>query len=237
MAFNLARYDLTAYNIGGQPTLYLAAQGAEKVTTSIGFSSDIFLSLIGSEQVNRSISGLPCHFIEGSSGLETVDELVAEGETFVILAPKFVETITTDGVTQAADIMPEAIGQEIIDEACTFAGNITVSAYGAEKVNKNCKIGAVNNLSAEGYELVSESASVVVLDIRTCQLKCTLKPGDRLVIDASTYTVLLNGENAIELQSGDWIDELDRDTTDLSFICSSGTAQLSAYITYQERYL
>ena len=237
MGFNLDSFDLTRYNVGGQSILYLVAAGSEKVTTSIGFSSDIFLSCSGAEQVNRSIVGYPCHFIYDVSGLETDNELVVKGETFIILEPRFAENVTGK-ITQAANVKASARGLEnITTSSASIAADIVMTVNGDELIMPNLNGGAELTLSAEGYELISESASVIVLDQKVCNLTVTLKPGQKLIIDAENYTVLLDGENAIELQSGDWIDELDRETTDISILAATGTAYLSASITYQERYL
>ena len=236
MGFNLDSFDLTRYNVGGQSVLYLSAYGSEKVTTAIGFSSDIFLSCSGAEQVNRSIVGYPCRFIYDVSGNETVGELVVKGETFIILTPRFTENVTGK-FTQAANVKASGRGLESITENSAIAADIVFTVDGIEEILTNVNSGTDLSLSAAGFELVSESASVIILDQKTCKLTVTLKPGQKLLIDAENYTVLLDGENAIELQSGDWIDELDRETTDISILAATGTAYLSASITYQERYL
>ena len=75
------------------------------------------------------------------------------------------------------------------------------------------------------------------MDIIVCELNITLKPGQKLIVDATNYNVLLDNENAIWAQSGAWIDELTRETSSISINASSGVANLSANILYTERYL
>ena len=79
--------------------------------------------------------------------------------------------------------------------------------------------------------------SLEALDLAICYLTVTLKPGSTLIIDANNYNILLDGENAIELQSGDWLDDLDRETVDIAIGAASGVSGLSASILYTERYL
>lgn len=236
MGFNLDRYDLTKYNLGGQPTIYLAVYGREQIRPILGSSSDIFISAAGSESVNRSINGLPCRYIDGSAGLETVSEGVVKGEMFILSSPRFEENVTSQ-IKRAADIRPSVRGQESVTYQGQLTANLYYSVHFNENVNEEVWLGTDLLLSAAGYELVSESASVILLDQKVCKLTVTLEPGQKLIIDAANYTVLLDGENAIELQSGDWIDELDRETTDISILAATGTAYLTTSITYQERYL
>lgn len=236
MAFNLARYDLNPFNIGAQSELYLTVYGSEKITPVTGFSSQVYLTCEGQEQVTKSIIGYSGRYIDGSAGLETINEEVIKGELSVILFPRFSETVGAQ-ITRAADIRPSVSGLESISGQTDISASVFIPAKCYEIISANTALGMDLTLDVTGYELVNESASVIDLDSKTCNLTVTLKPGQKLVIDASTYTVLLDGENAIELQSGDWIDELDRETTDISILAATGTANLTASITYLERYL
>ena len=91
--------------------------------------------------------------------------------------------------------------------------------------------------TVEMYELVDAAASLLAFDTRVCIINTTLRPGQRLIIDAATYNVLLDSENAIHLHSGEWIDELSRETTEINITARSGATSLSANILYTERYL
>ena len=71
----------------------------------------------------------------------------------------------------------------------------------------------------------------------TCVLKLTLMPGQRLIVDASNYNVLLDGENMIHTQEGEWLDEISRETTSITVTAAAGQAGLSANILYTERFL
>lgn len=235
MAYNLAEYNLNPFNIAGDNVRYLRVIGVEEVTTSIGPGLDIYANAIGYERVNKTIVGVSARFIE-RSGTENITELVANGQPSVLLYPKFRETVT--GLYHIdAEITPTAIASETVSSDAYLSALNYIYTDFAETVTAETHLSAVDHLSAEGYELVSESASVDVIETKTCLLTLTLAPGKKLIIDADSYTVILDGKNAIEKQSGDWIDELDRNTTDITIKAAAGVGNLSTSIIYTERYL
>ena len=69
----------------------------------------------------------------------------------------------------------------------------------------------------------------------TASFQLTIPPGGELRIDSGLYTVLLNGENALHAQEGDWV-ELSRSLVRLTVECAQGGG-LAGQIVYQERYL
>ena len=66
-------------------------------------------------------------------------------------------------------------------------------------------------------------------------LQLTIPPGGELRIDSEIFIVLLNGENALHTQSGDWIN-ISRDLLRLIVESASG-GQLQGQLIYTERYL
>ena len=97
-------------------------------------------------------------------------------------------------------------------------------------------IGQLFYETGESTEVVDASVSAIALDEIICELSVTLKPGQVLVIDANNYNVLLDGQNAIHIQSGAWLDELNRETQNVRITADYPT-NLSATILYTERYL
>lgn len=66
-------------------------------------------------------------------------------------------------------------------------------------------------------------------------LQLTIPPGGELRIDSELFTVLLDGENALHTQSGDWIN-ISRNLLRLIVESASG-GQLQGQLIYTERYL
>ena len=91
--------------------------------------------------------------------------------------------------------------------------------------------------SGAGNELVSQTVDVMAIDEIVCELNLTLMPGQRLIVDASNYNVLVDGENMIHTQVGEWLDELTRETNSITITAAEGGGGLSANILYTERFL
>lgn len=66
-------------------------------------------------------------------------------------------------------------------------------------------------------------------------LQLTIPPGGELRIDSELFSVLLNGENALHAQSGDWIN-ISRSLLRLVVESASG-GRLEGQLIYTERYL
>lgn len=235
MAFNLAQYNLNPFNVAGGNVRWIKAHGSEYITTSIGSALQIYAQAYGNERIREESNGVSTKYIR-AAGSETVAETVTKGQNSILLYLRFAEVVNEE-TTIAAIIMPTATGEEIVEAETSLGSNSYLTVDFAEAVNADVSLGSDIYLTASGFELVSESASLEIIDTKICYLTTELKPGERIVIDADTYTVLLNSENAIEIQSGDWIDELDRSTTDIAIKAASGVAYLSAHIIYTERYL
>lgn len=84
-------------------------------------------------------------------------------------------------------------------------------------------------------EVATTSASAGKQSTERTTVTITIPPGGELRIDSDTYRVLLDGENALHAQEGDWI-KLAREILYLDIETASG-GPLEGSITYQERYL
>lgn len=235
MAFNRAKFNRNPYNTPGDLLRWLQVTGVEQVDASIGSALNYYALAIGNERVNKTISGLKAYFTEASY-TETVSENVGEVQMSVILYPVFEENVT-ETTSIAAEIYPDITGNEEISANLIQSAIVQLVSNMTEEVDAETALGSNIYILAEGYELVNESASLEIVETKVCMLNVTLQPGQILVIDANTYNVLLNQQNAIDVHSGDWIDELNRNTTELKIDAASGVANLSATILYTERYL
>lgn len=250
MSYNLNRFNLTSFNNKDSKVINIITAGEENVVASIGSASNTSLLAIGFERVENQLVGAPVRFIKKRAGSETVDAVIPNAQTVVFVVGNYTETIS-GGAHALADISLQVTGtetiipgsevtKEMIHAGAKYSIIVTGSEAvtpASETVKDRISAGAKVFTSAEGYELVSESASLIVLDTLTCYLNVTLRPGDVLIIDAETYNVLKNGQNAIDIQSGDWIDELNRNTTDITITAASGAGNLTATAVYTERYL
>lgn len=241
MAFDLARYNLQPYNASGEKTRKISVSITETVSASIGTASMISPLAIINERVNQRASGELTRKIRPVKITETVNELVVEALASVIVNMALDEIISTESDV-SANIDLQVNVSEAVTEETDVKANILLSPSITEEVEANADISAVISANAEIYELVDETASLDALDLKICNIgttanRLTLKPGQRLIINAIDYNVLLDGENAIWYQSGEWIDELTRETVSIAITAASGARYLSATILYTERYL
>ena len=237
MGFNRSSFNRAPFNIpSGSNAILAKAEGFEVVDCSIGSALDFRGNAKGYERVNAATVGYS-GWIKTAIGTETIDELVATGDMYVLAKVAGAETVEAE-TALAADVFPTIDGIEIVTEDCNLGANIRISLTGEEEVDAVTSLGAkILSPLVSGYEFIDESASLENIDVKTCYLTLTLRPNQVLIIDANTYNVLLDGQNAIEVQSGDWIDELNRNTVDLRIEAASGSANLDATILYTERYL
>ena len=235
MAFNRSKFNHIPFNVQSDMVKYLQVSALEQVDAVIGSALNYFPLAIGNERVNETVTGDKGIFIT-VTGSEVISESVSNAELSVILFPQFEETVTGENEI-AAEIMPWVSGTETVEENITLGADIYLTVNAVETTDPDIELGADICPVAEGYELISESASLENIDMKTCVLTLTLRPSQVLIIDANNYNVLLDNENAIDVQSGDWIDELNRNTTDITISAASGLSNLSATILYTERYL
>lgn len=235
MSYDTGRFDLTGFDVTGGAQRRIVAKGTETVNATVGSALIYHLLAIGYEQVTTSAKGIQA-LVTAGSGEEVIREIVAEGSLYINPKPNFIETISED-VELGAEIGIPVQYAETINENVVLGAVIAIAGESSETINQNIILGADILTSAEGFELVSADATSEATETKVCVLDISLKPGERLIIDANNYNVLLNGNNAIWVQSGDWIDELNRNTSEIRIDVAAGLGNILASILYTERYL
>lgn len=84
-------------------------------------------------------------------------------------------------------------------------------------------------------DLLSCDVTSVILENEKITINATIPANGRLEIDSDIFTLLINGENALHLHSGEWL-FLDRDIESISIDSGTG-GELTGSIIYNERYL
>ena len=236
MGFNRSSFNRAPFNISsGVKSILGKAEGFEIVDCSIGSALDFRGNAKGYERVNAEAVG-NSGWIKSATGTEIIDTLEMLGETYLLAKVAGKENISST-VRISANVLPMIIANEAITTVCHLDADIKLIINGNESIDALTMLGANIRVLLSGYEFVNESASLENIETRTCYLTVSLQPNQILIIDSNTYNVLLDSENAIDIQSGDWIDELNRNTVDLKIEAASGSANLDATILYTERYL
>lgn len=240
MAFDLDRFNLIPFN-ASSTIRYLRVTFAEEVTTVMGVDTDLYPRCYYNERVDAEINGAPGRFLDAVSGTETVSEQVTDFISIHYLVVSGTENVDKD-LNASSDTYLTAMLSEEVSEETAMGQKVCLTNPMEENVDADTAMGQNLWLTVEGYELINESASLIVISEKVCYIGTpdnpfTLKPGEKLIIDASTYNVLLDGENAIWYQAGDWLDELNRNTLDINITASAGLSNLSATILYTELFL
>lgn len=237
MAFNQAPFNQTSFDVGSAGVVWLEMLVQEKITAVVGTSQEIYISVAAAERLNSGgVRGGNGIFVSGSA-VEAVSDSEAIGEHSTIIGAMIAAEAVSGEAVGRSNTWLEAAANIEIAAACEIGSSICVIGFAAEAVTARGYTEKETWLTAAAYELMSGSASLEAVDIEVCELNLTLKPGQRLVVDAINYNVLLDGQNYIWAQSGEWIDELSRDTSSISITAATGVGNLEASILFTERYL
>lgn len=241
----------------GELRAILSATSSEVVTETVLAASNVYPDVDYREEINAETECELRRIINAVSGSETITGDIAPGcifwssgeastvitaniqapQSWLLLEESADENVTTS-IKISGVVYPKAAGTVTIQGNIALAANNWFAWDAREHISPFYgTLGSNTYLYPAAYELVSAIANAISVEEKVCLLNVTLVPGDQLVVDAENYNIWNNGENAIKIHSGDWIDELDRETIDIDISASSGSANLSATILYTERYL
>ena len=181
-------------------------QGSVKGTIAIPSAFSSEAGMQADVGMNANIL-MPFSFEESARGITT-------GSRNESISGLWADALKAD--VWAGKVMPFGTDLEARMRAGAFASkNILSSLFASEVATTSSEAG-------------TQSTERVTVSI-------TIPPGGELRIDSDTYRVLLDGENALHAQEGDWI-KLSREILYLDIETASG-GPLEGSITYQERYL
>lgn len=107
----------------------------------------------------------------------------------------------------------------------TAYGALTASVAGSKDI---CIAAVVADTLTAIMAATSQTTEITVVQI-------TIPPGGELRLDSATYSAILDGENALHAQAGDWI-KISRELLRLIVESSTGGA-LDGQLIFTERYL
>lgn len=238
-AINLSQYNLMGFNITPEITQYLSAAFAETIRcTIVTVSNNVYPQTTAYNEITKGrMSLIPGRFTSAKWSM-VIDCINAE-----ILGYFWQNATTSDTIT--AQLLPsiEATLSAQYDEDILMA-NRHLSQIAApavetsDEINQgNAHLAQIVHESPSTNDVIDAVSSVLALDILTCILTVTLRPGQTMIIDANTYNVWIDQANAVHVHSGDWLDELNRETQSFEITAASGGANIDASILYTERYL
>ncbi len=233
-AYNSARYNIAKFNVGQADSIW--AVGNSK--TTVGFSYAGITNLLKGNAVVRfdaeQMKLDPGRMITGSTGMTFANQSIANAYFW---RHATAATIWSKQINLSHESYIVAAESTTFDTKINLSHESYVSGAESTTLDPNINLSQQAFVSGNAGEVFSQTADVIVLTESICSFPgLTLKPGQVLTIDAGSYNVLLDGENAIYLQEGDWLDNLSRDTINIT-ASGTGAEKLHIQILYVERYL
>lgn len=239
-AFNNARYNLTPFNHKTEEIKWLTFAFAEKVGFISTTSEARFLQFDGNEFVQGSNFQCARGYIkQAENAVETISSQLTAYPYFKFSLNENVSIDNSFSASQHA--FPASDGEESIKcsilESSYNMFHLELDESVDRGENEDFHLSQFFYAGNEGNEVIDANTSVEAYDEYICDLSgIVLQPGEVIVIDAGNYDILLNNQNAIHYQNGEWIDEMKRSTKSIKIVADYPD-NLSATILFTERYL
>lgn len=227
------RYSLTRYSLGAGEGTIEAGEGFSAALKGLAGGT---VRIPAGEVFSGALGGTARGVLAVDASLDTRAQLLANGRLRADIAASVSLAAGLAGAGRLGKDLPAALegsaallgnvwASKDMPVPETFKSGLIVAAAGSKDLFGDLLAAAVLTTSAE--------PGIQSMDRAVFQL--TIPPGGELRIDSGLYTVLLNGENALHTQEGDWV-ELTRSLARLTIECAQGGG-LEGRLVYQERYL
>lgn len=227
------RYSLLRYSVNlAKRTIPVSAAFSENLKAVAGSAVEVAFTGKFSENAQGSIHGTLAIIssLSAYSGLFTAAKMSAD----VITAADMIETLQavvygqkdTPASLDAGEIMAASIwGAKNIPAYLPRADILTAQTAGSKNVPAPFTVSEILTSILEATSQTTEQTTI----------QLAIPPGGELRVDSDLFIVLLNGENVLHTQSGDWIN-ISRNLLRLIVESASG-GQLRGQLIYTERYL
>lgn len=164
------------------------------------------------------------------SGLGVAAGMSADVITGAVLAEDLLGSVSGRKNTPIALVSEDALAAEVfgakaIPAGLAFAERLSAGVTGSKDIHAMLNVSEVLTTMLEATSQTTQRAV----------FQLTIPPGGELRIDSDLYTVLLDGENALYTQEGDWV-YISRNLLRVIIESASG-GPLSGQLIYTERYL
>lgn len=231
--YNNKRYSLTRFSVNQETR---SREIVENFSEAMG--------AVAGAAVPVDFRGKYAETLQGSiRGTVSVVTLLAERDDLSAAVKMSADVLS--GLSAEETLQTAAYGQKNIPANLSEAGELTARSAASKNIPAPLKLADAIIARTAGSKNVPSSLKVA--EVMTSMLEATsqtterttlqlaIPPGGELRIDSELFLVLLNGENALHTQSGDWIN-VSRDLLRLVVESASG-GQLRGQLIYTERYL
>lgn len=231
--YNDRRYSLARYSVNQETkTVEIAESFSEAMGAVAGAAIPVDFRDKYAEALQGSARGTVSVIsaFSAASGLFTTAKMSADVVTRAALSEVLRGSMYGQKNTPAAlaardTLTAQAQGEKNVPAPLELADRLTAAAAGSKNVPALLK----------GSEVLTSMLEATSQTTERTTLQLTIPPGGELRIDSELFLVLLNGENALHTQSGDWIN-VSRELLRLIIESASG-GQLRGQLIYTERYL
>lgn len=231
--YNDSRYGLTRYSANRE-----AASVAVSVSfaESLGLVAGAAIHVEFRERYAEALQGYAQGTVSIITGLDGQSNLAAA----VVMSADVIA-----GAALTEDMLGVVSGQKNTPAALTSEDALAAKVFGAKAIP--ARLSLADRFSAVVAGSKDIHAALNVSEALTAMLEATsrtteravfqltIPPGGELRIDSGLYTVLLDGENVLYAQAGDWV-SVSRDLLRVTIESASG-GPLSGQLIYTERYL
>ena len=235
MSFNQTIFNRGPFNLSDSANAtWFTIEALETVDAVTSVSKDVFLLCIPNEKVTIDIHGENFKNFSANAHEVLGYNVALEGNYWCDV--QFDEKLYNETFC-SPEYRPVVDMSETIETESKIAYSVHLSVSIGETVDAETTVFCEYYTNFAGNELVSQVSDATVVEEIACVLNLTLEPGQHLIVDANNYNVLVDNENMIHTQEGEWLDELSRDTLSITVTAAEGGAGLTANILYTERYL
>ena len=231
--FSRDRYNLSRFSLGSQDTI---------IPIEVTFSDDLkqvagaAVPVPSTAFFNDVVRGTLRGAIAVKSAFESAAEVKATCSMNANMNLSFMSSCAVGAKVEGSqnsnivawlseDLISVAYGSKTIPHFTGFIDDFITDVFGVKNIKRTSLL---NEVMTSITDASSQTTEITRIDI-------TLPPGAEIRIDSETYRALMNGENVLYAQSGDWL-TLSREL--LHFDVESATGgSLDGTIIYTERYL
>ncbi len=233
-AYNNARYNLSRFNVNAGGAIWLEAESKVEFAFSFAGQTHIchgnsVVRIIGEKLIlDRGRMAV------GAGAEQFTAEAAANGYFWLKNDQR---TYVSGEINLSQEVYIIASGTEIIEAEINLSQQVYTNGADVNTFDSNANLSQIVSLAQDTGEVFTATADLTALTEYVCEFPgLTLKPGQTLIVDAGMYNILLDGENAVHLQRGDWLDSLSRNTQSIA-ISANGASRITATILYTERFL
>lgn len=233
-AYNNARYNLSRFNVNAGGAIWLEAESKAEFAFSFAGQTHVcrgnsVVSFIGEKLVlnrGRMAAGAGTEQFTADADVNGYFWLMTDHKTYV-----------SGEINLSQDAYVIGTGSEVMEAEANLSQQVFVIGSDANTFDADVNLSQIVSLTQDIGEVFTATADITALTEYVCEFPgLTLKPGQTLIVDAGMYNILLDGENAVYLQRGEWLDSLSRNTQSIT-ISANGASRITATILYTERFL